>query len=159
MGLPMGGRGELGSEQPSATVAPFSSWRDVGITWEGGHQAGDSEGGRVTLEPLRQAFTRSSLSGPPCSALREACARDTRPLVSSCSACGQHFLLAMPPPHIPSLTCHHACDGRRGVAALPAGGDVGWISGQRGPHHLSSWKDTTRNHWLGPCTSSPSPLP
>lgn len=30
MGLPMGGRGELGSEQPSATVAPFSSWRDVG---------------------------------------------------------------------------------------------------------------------------------
>lgn len=47
------------------------------------------------------------------------------------------------------LTCHHACDGRRGITALSAGGDVGWVSGQRGPHHLSPWKNTANGHQLG----------
>ena len=47
------------------------------------------------------------------------------------------------------LTCHHACDGRRGIAALSAGGDVGWVSRQCGPHHLSPWKNTARSHQWG----------
>lgn len=47
------------------------------------------------------------------------------------------FAMLMPRPS--ALTCHHACDSRRGIAALSTGGDVGWVSRQRGPHHLSPW--------------------
>lgn len=46
---------------------------------------------------------------------------------------------AMLTPSPSRLTCHHACDSRRGIAALSTGGDVGWVSRQRGPHHLSPW--------------------
>lgn len=51
----------------------------------------------------------------------------------------------------PPLTCHHACDGRRGIAALYTGGDVGWVSRQRGPHHLSPCKNTAKCHQVGHC--------
>lgn len=90
---------------------------------------------------------RDAPFGPSSSALQEVYAWDipfpllrlwpTSPLCSAPRA-------ARP------LTCHHACNGRRSVAALPAGGDVGWVSGQRRPHHLSPCENTARSHQLGP---------
>lgn len=51
----------------------------------------------------------------------------------------QHLPFTMRMLRPSTLTCHHACDSRRGITALSTGGDVGWVSRQRGPHHLSPW--------------------
>lgn len=66
------------------------------------------------------------------------------------------FAVLMPSPS--TLTCHHACNSGRGIAALSTGGDVGWVSRQRGPHHLSSWEKTPKSHWLvAPVLTTPPP--
>lgn len=84
------------------------------------------------------------------------------PLASLCTGLGLSPApsLQCPPTRAAArLTCHHARDGRRGIAALPTGGDVGRVSGQRGPHHLSPWKNTAESS-VGPrgLLGSTSPL-
>lgn len=114
---------------------------------EEGSSAGDSEGAGTALEPLLQALTRCTLGSTLQCPLGSLCMGHHSP-VSPLAPPLANTIFARAPSSQPFLTCHHACDGRRGIAALPAGGDVWWVSGQCGPHHLSPWKDTTRSHRL-----------